>query len=370
MRIDDQRDIADLVYGFDSKHQSVVSIQVDNRSGDVCLWTRDPSSDTVSMKRLRFHFWTVVADKDLADGLECGSQLEGDLPLGRLVGHRSFSYLKRTLIQQYNQKNHANVENIRGLVGRDAAYFILNPLEQFLVKSGITYFKGLEWTRIHRLCFDLETSGLDSDSDQILMIAVGDNRGYEVVLEGKSEAELIEDFVGIIQEKDPDVIEGYNLFEFDLDFLHQRAMRHGIRLSMGREVNETRGQLEKLPYQKSIKIGAETQYIPYFTVVGREFVDVLHAVQRWNASSRKLENHRLKETAIHFGIAEPDREYIDHGEEQLAEIYQVDPDRVKSYALADVRETMELSNILSQSNFELAKMVPMTYQDLSVSGST
>ena len=90
MRIDDQRDIADLVYGFDSKHQSVVSIQVDNRSGDVCLWTRDPSSDTVSMKRLRFHFWTVVADKDLADGLECGSQLEGDLPLGRLVGHRSW----------------------------------------------------------------------------------------------------------------------------------------------------------------------------------------------------------------------------------------------------------------------------------------
>ena len=68
MPIDGQQDIADLVYGFGSKHQSVVSIQVDHRSGDVCLWTRDPSADVVSMKRLRFHFWTVVADKDLAHG--------------------------------------------------------------------------------------------------------------------------------------------------------------------------------------------------------------------------------------------------------------------------------------------------------------
>ncbi|MDP7280313.1 MAG: 3'-5' exonuclease, partial [Candidatus Poribacteria bacterium] len=370
MPIDDQREIADLVYGFDRMSQSVVSIQVDDRSGEVCLWTRDPSTDTVSMKRLRFHFWAVVADKDLAHGLELGSQLAGDLPLAHLVGHRSFSYLKRRLIQQYNQKNHAKVENIRGLVERDAAYFISNPLEQFLVKSGLTYFKGLEWNGIHRLCFDLETSGLDPDSDQILMIAIGDNRGYEVVLEGKSEAELIEEFVGLIQDKDPDVIEGYNLFAFDLDFLHRRALRLGIRLEIGREVNKTRAQLEKLPYPKSIKIGAETRSIPYFTVVGRELIDVLHAVQRWNAISRKLDNEKLKDTAIHFGLAEADREYIDQQQQPIAEVYKVDPDRVRSYALADVRETMSLSNILSRSNFELAKMVPMAYQDLSVSGSS
>ena len=74
--MDGRQDIADLVYGFGSKHQSVVSIQVDHRSGDVCLWTRDPSTDIVSMKRFRFHFWAVVADKDLAHGLELGSQLE------------------------------------------------------------------------------------------------------------------------------------------------------------------------------------------------------------------------------------------------------------------------------------------------------
>ncbi|MDP7674583.1 MAG: DNA polymerase domain-containing protein, partial [Dehalococcoidia bacterium] len=367
MLIDDRQD-DDLIYGFDGKHQSVVSVNVD-RSGNAYLWGRDPSSDVVSMKRLRFHFWAVVADRDLADGLEC-TQLDGDLPLGHLVGHRSFSFLRKTLVQQYDQKNHANVENIRELVERDAAYFIFNPVEQFLVRSGITYFKGLEWAQIHRLCFDLETTGLDPNSDQILMIAIGDNRGYEVVLEGKSEAELVEEFVSLVQEKDPDVIEGYNLFEFDLDFLHQRAMRHRIRLNIGREINGTRGQLEKLRYQKSIKIGAETRSIPNFTVVGRELIDVLHAVQRWNATSRKLENHRLKDTAIHFGIAEPDREYIDHQEEQLAEVYKVDPDRVRSYALADVRETMGLSDLLGQSNYELAKMVPMTYQDLSVSGST
>ncbi|MDP7281624.1 MAG: 3'-5' exonuclease, partial [Candidatus Poribacteria bacterium] len=368
MPIDDRQDIDDLIYGFDDQHPFVVSLHTD-RVGNAYLWHRDPSSDIVSIKQARFHFWAVVADKDLAGGLE-STQLGGDLPLAYLVGHRSFSTLKKILIRQYNQKNHAQVEHISELAKRDAAYFILNPVEQFLLKSGLTYFGALEWPQIHRLCFDLETTGLDPNSDQILMIAGGDNRGSEFVLEGDSEAELVEEFVGIIQDKDPDVIEGYNLFEFDLDFLHQRARQHGIRLNIGREINGTRGELEKLPYQKSIKIGAETRSIPNFTLVGRELIDVLHAVQRWNAISRKLENHRLKDSAIHFGLAEPNREYIDQQQQPLAEVYKVDPQRVRSYALADVRETMGLSNILSQSNFELAKMVPMAYQDLSVSGST
>ena len=335
MRIDDRQDIDDLIYGFDDKHPFVVSLHTD-RVGNAYLWHRDPSSDIVSIKQARFRFWAVVADKDLAGGLE-STQLGGDLPLAYLVGHRSFSTLKKILIRQYNQKNHAQVEHISELAKRDAAYFILNPVEQFLLKSGLTYFGGLEWTQVHRLCFDLETTGLDPNSDQILMIAGGDNRGYEFVLEGDSEAELVEEFVGIIQDKDPDVIEGYNLFEFDLDFLHQRARRHGIRLNIGREINGTRGQLEKLPYQKSIKIGAETRSIPNFTLVGREIIDVLHAVQRWNATSRKLENHRLKDSAIHFGLAEPNREYIDQQQQPLAEVYKVDPQRVRSYALADVR---------------------------------
>ena len=90
MQINDRQDIDDLYYGFD-EHQSVVSVHTD-RSGYAYLWGRGPSSDIVSMRRLRFHFWAVVADKDLAHGLELGSQLAGDLPLAHLVGHRSFSY--------------------------------------------------------------------------------------------------------------------------------------------------------------------------------------------------------------------------------------------------------------------------------------
>ena len=290
MQIDDRQDDG-LIYGFNDEYPHIVSVHTD-RFGNAYLWSRDPSSDVVSMKHVCFHFWGVVADKDLAGGLKC-TQLDGDLPLAYLVGHRSFSVLKKTLIQRFNQKNHAKVENIRELAQRDAAYFILNPVEQFLLKSGITYFGGLEWSQIHRLFFDLETTGLKADSDQILMIAVGDNRGYELVLEG-DERELIEEFISLVQEKDPDVISAYNLFEFDLDFLHQRAIKHGIQLALGREINGARGELEKLPYSKTIKIGAETRYIPNFTVVGRELIDVLHAVQRWNATSRKLENHRLK----------------------------------------------------------------------------
>jgi hypothetical protein len=38
---------------------------------------------------------------------------------------------------------------------------VLPPEEQYLVATGRTYFRGLAFDDLHRLQFDLETTGLD-----------------------------------------------------------------------------------------------------------------------------------------------------------------------------------------------------------------
>ncbi len=48
-----------------------------------------------------------------------------------------------------------------------------------------------------------------------------------------TEAALIEECSRLIRERDPDVMEGHNIFRFDLEYLEARARRHGLTLRLG-----------------------------------------------------------------------------------------------------------------------------------------
>ena len=56
-------------------------------------------------------------------------------------------------------------------------FLCLPPEEQYLVATGRTYFRDLAFDDLHRLQFDLETTGLNAARDAIFLVAVRDNRG-------------------------------------------------------------------------------------------------------------------------------------------------------------------------------------------------
>jgi len=63
-------------------------------------------------------------------------------------------------------------------------FFMLTPVEQYMIQSSVRLFKGKEdYDDLHRLQFDLETTGLNGKKDSIFEIGIKDNRGYENVLE-------------------------------------------------------------------------------------------------------------------------------------------------------------------------------------------
>ena len=73
-----------------------------------------------------------------------------------------------------------------------------------------------------------------------------------------------------------------------------------------------------------------------FSVAGRELIDTLDAVRRYDFVVRTLPSYRLKEVARHFGFASPERVYVEGA--HVYETYQLEPESVRYYALDDVRE--------------------------------
>src|SRR5690606_9217344 len=102
------------------------------------------------------------------------------------------------------------------------------------------------------------------------------------------------------------------------------------------------------------------------TVPGRELIDTLDAVWRYDFAARDLPGHGLKEVARHLGLADADREHIP-GFRIDAEFRRV-PARVRRYAAADVSEAEGVARMLGGAAFALARMAPRRYERLADAG--
>ncbi len=234
---------------------------------------------------------------------------------------------------------------------------------QFLTATGITLFKGLNYSDLHRLQLDLETGSLypTEPAAEVLMVALTDNRGFEECVQGGTEKERIERAVTLIMERDPDVIEGHNLFDFDLNYLSQRAEALGVSLRIGRNGSAlTRGQRRR---QEASSYRRETAR---FYLHGRHFVDTLLAAQRYDFGRGEMTSYGLKAVAQTLGVAEPERIIVDRS--NMTVLVREQPEMVREYALQDVRETRAIADLLCATDFYQTQMVPDGYQNVSTMG--
>ncbi len=108
-------------------------------------------------------------------------ELDGPGALRYLVSADDGRTLAQAVLDGATQRLGRRVGHLREL-GKDAA-LVLPPEEQYLVATGRTYFRDLSFDQLHRMQFDLETTGLDPERDRIFMIAVRDPSGATEVLE-------------------------------------------------------------------------------------------------------------------------------------------------------------------------------------------
>ena len=249
--------------------------------------------------------------------------------------------------------------------------FLSDPVQQHLLLTGKTLFKGLPFQDLHRLALDIETatapgyafSNPSRQEDRILSIALMDNRGHEEVIFGRDlgENEMLVALGKRIAALDPDVIEGHNLFNFDLEYITTRARLHKVRLRWGRDGSE--------PKIRRSRFTVAERIIDYtrMEIFGRHVVDTLFLLQYYDVAARELESYTLKSAARHFGLVGPERTYIEP--DKIQWYYDHDPEPLKRYNLDDVRETLALSELLAYPFFLQARIFPFSYQNIFVRGN-
>ncbi len=167
------------------------------------------------------------------------------------------------------------------------------------------------------LSFDIENS---LEDDRLLTIGcVLDERGKreELIIEG-SEVEMIEEFENYVQDKDPDVLTGYNLNGYDLPKLMERAENNGIEdINIGRD----KGKLRKKGQR-------------YWSANGRIIADAWWSVKSELNLKRETLNHVAEEL---LGEEKHDVDASDIDNE-----WDSDPEKVKEYCVKDAELALDI----------------------------
>ncbi len=345
-----------LLFGADPMPR-IVAVEL-GETGTVNVYRREADGSTVADVE-PFHPF-VWCDSDVVDlGIE-SEKLESSLKYGWLVTVDSW---KELIALRNGLKN----------AGRDFFAFT-DPVQHYLTATGRTLFKDLLFEELKRmqievLSFDaVGGAGDPGRGDHIMSIALSDNTGWEELLVvdsrnvEESEHDALKRLTSLVKERDPDVIEGHNLFRFDLPYLVARAKKAKTKLDWGRSDGFLRSRPSRL------QIAEKTIDYPKFTVGGRHFVDTFLLAQFYDIGMRSLAGFERADVAGHFDLCDSEQISALTGKE-LQRAYLDDSKQFRQRALCGVREARALSELLSASYFIQAQIFPYNYQDVIVRGN-
>jgi len=315
-----------------------------------------------------FHPFLLLSDTSLLEGIKCSPAIK------RLKGRGDYRH-------QVSFDSWGEMDRARKAISEKAGvsaghpdspvYFVSDPIQQHLLVTGQTFFKGLTFEELTRMQLDIETfcpegyefPNPNREEDRIIVISLSDNTGWEKVLSGRdmSEKEMLEELVRTVQERDPDIIEGHNIFNYDLDYISRRAKMQGVPLVLGRNGRTARSRPSR------VIIAERTISYSRWDIYGRHVIDTFILAQFYDVVTRELESFGLKDVARQLNLAPPERTYLDG--DRITWHFLHAPEKLHRYALDDVRETRALSDLLSRSYFFQAQIFPLSFQNVVVRGN-
>jgi DNA polymerase elongation subunit (family B) len=334
-----------LLFGADPTPR-IVAIEL-GETGTVKVYRREEDGSAVADVE-PFHPF-VWADSDVVDlGVEA-EKLQGDLKYGWLVTVDSW---KELIALRNGLKNS----------GRDFFAFT-DPVQHYLTATGRTLFKDLPFEQLKRM--QVEVLATD---EHIMSIALSDSKGWEelIVVDPnnleESERDALKQLTALIKERDPDVIEGHDLFRVHLPLLVARAKKLKTKLDWGRSGGFLRSRPSRL------QIAEKTIDYPKFTIDGRHFVDTFLLAQFYDVGMRSLAGFERADVARHFDLCDTGEISALTGKE-LHRAYLANSEAFRRRALCGVRETRALSDLLTPSYFIQGQIFPYNYQDVIVRGN-
>jgi DNA polymerase elongation subunit (family B) len=324
-----------LLFGRDPE-PCIVAVEFDGESSAI-IFSRQSGGTTTSRRAVFQPFlWSAVPLLD-------SENLSGGQPLQFLTRYADW----KSFQDQRSALRAADFE----------WYSITDPVQQFLTLSGQTLFKQMDLADVRRMQIAVVAASADPGStphaerEAISSIAVSDSSGWEELIgvdaqDAASERLALQRLNEIIADRDPDVIEGHNIFKFDITYLLTRAKKNKIHLTWGRDGSPVTARASR------IQIAEKTIQYPRCAIHGRHVVDTYLLAQLYDVGTRELDGFGLQAVARHFGLT-PD-----------ASGDLLDPPPVEA-----VRLIRALSAMLIPSYFVQAQIFPYGFQDVITRGN-
>ena len=206
-------------------------------------------------------------------------------------------------------------------------FYKVSDQEQFFISTKSRLYKGFEdYKDIHKVTFDIETTGLKYIKSRLFAIGIRDNRGFEKIIEldkqndDESERKAIIEFFEILVKLNPAVVCGYNSEEFDFGFIEGRIKMLKLDISKYVTTLKQNTKYNRRP-NVSVKFGGKSMKYTATEIWGMSVIDIMHAAKRTQAINNEIKNVRLKYIASFENIAKPNRTYINGKDNFISKIY-------------------------------------------------
>ena len=210
-----------------------------------------------------------------------------------------------------------------------------------------------------------------------VLVAIGlRNRGksYMACNPDKTEKDLLEWFFRSLERLEGiHTITGYAIYGFfrgteevmvDLAMIYHRSMKHGIVDQC--PWRPTEGKYTTYRWQNAIVFGKPLE-VPAWDCEKYELIDIYPQIILYDSLVRKLDNYRLKDSVIGFGLRQDRR--IEIG----AEIHEFwargDIKIIKEYLGFDLEDTDLLWRFLIPQKYFMKSYMPMTLQRITITGT-
>jgi len=329
-----------LIFGKDST-ENITNITVDN--DNVYIYKSDGS---VEVKE--YYNWAVGVN--WTEGAE------------RLKGHQYYKYIKELPEDQwYNLKNNWNP---RIWTPRTAS-------EGFMLRSGMTYYKGMKVSDVSLLSFDIEATTLDKDDPEAKVVLVSmtyrDAKGsvtkklFDIFEYNNKIEAMMYDIERHINIYNPDIILGHNILSYDLPYLNKQES-----LNWGKD-----GSKIIFDTKESKKRKDGQQQYKYFNanIHGREIIDTFFLSLTYDIG-REFPSYGLKAIEKHLGLVKEDRiwDFQKWSVKKLIEAKKTGNNEIweqfKKYCAEDSDSPIKMFDIMIPAFFYLAQSVPKTLQQM------
>ena len=215
--------------------------------------------------------------------------------------------------------------------------------------------------------FDLETEGLDPKQNRILAVGIAKYENGEEkllrILKNEDEAELLRETFRLIA-KDGAIITGYNILDFDIPFLIERAKVNGVECPFEYVVNDEGVLREKVGGTKGVISSDDITFRKIKKRFNADIVDTLHLVAKYDFVKRELREYNLKYVAKEFGVAVEGRPVL--SAEEIVKAYKENSKLFDEYLSADLRECYGVFSKLVLPYVGIAKITKLKLENVVV----